>query len=62
MNCEHEGIIGTVAGILGTLQANEVLKQILNIGQNLDGKILIIDLLKLGFRKAKITKRKKCIC
>tara|TARA_B100001758_G_C18239329_1_gene519631 strand:- start:49 stop:801 length:753 start_codon:yes stop_codon:yes gene_type:complete len=62
LNCEHEGILGTVAGILGTLQANEVLKQILNIGQNLDGKILIIDLLKLGFRKAKITKRKKCIC
>ena len=62
LNCEHEGVLGTVAGILGTLQANEVLKQILNIGQNLDGKILIIDLLKLGFRKAKITKRKKCIC
>ena len=62
LNCEHEGVLGTVAGILGTLQANEVLKQILNIGQNLDGKILIIYLLKLGFRKAKITKRKKCIC
>ena len=40
LNCEHEGVLGTVAGILGTLQANEVLKQILNIGQNLDGKIL----------------------
>jgi adenylyltransferase/sulfurtransferase len=62
LNCEHEGIVGTVAGILGTLQANEVLKQILNIGQNLDGKILILDLLNLDFRKAKITKKKKCIC
>ena len=62
LNCEHEGIIGTVAGILGTLQANEVLKQILNIGQNLDGKILILDLLNLAFRKAKISKKKKCIC
>ena len=62
LNCEHEGILGTIAGILGTLQANEVLKQILNIGQNLDGKILIIDLLNLSFRTAKITKRKKCIC
>ena len=62
LNCEYEGIVGTVAGILGTLQANEVLKQILNIGQNLDGKILILDLLKLDFRKAKITKKKKCIC
>ena len=62
LNCEYEGILGTVAGILGTLQANEVLKQILNIGQNLDGKILILDLLNLAFRKAKIMKKKKCIC
>ena len=62
LNCEYEGILGTVAGILGTLQANEVLKQILNIGQNLDGKILILDLLNLAFRKAKITKKKRCIC
>ena len=62
LNCEYEGILGTIAGILGTLQANEVLKQILNIGQNLDGKILILDLLNLSLRKAKITKRKKCIC
>ena len=62
LNCEYEGILGTVAGILGTLQANEVLKQILNIGQNLDGKILILDLLNIGFRKVKITKNKRCIC
>jgi adenylyltransferase/sulfurtransferase len=62
LNCEYEGVLGTVAGIIGTLQANEVLKQILNIGQNLDGKILILDLLNLSFRKAKISKQKKCIC
>jgi molybdopterin/thiamine biosynthesis adenylyltransferase len=62
LNCEYEGVLGTVAGIVGTLQANEVLKQILNIGQNLDGKILILDLLNLSFRKAKISKQKKCIC
>ena len=43
---------------LGTLQANEVLKQILNIGKNLDGKILILDLLKLVFEKQKLQKRK----
>jgi adenylyltransferase/sulfurtransferase len=62
LNCEYEGVLGTVAGIIGTLQTNEVLKQILNIGQNLDGKILILDLLNLSFRKAKISKQKKCIC
>ena len=62
LNCEYEGVLGTVAGIIGTLQANEVLKQILNIGQNLNKKILILDLLNLNFRKVKITKQKKCLC
>ena len=62
LNCEYEGILGTVAGIIGTLQAHEVLKQILNIGRNIDKKILILDLLNLDFRKVKIKKQKKCIC
>ncbi len=62
LNCEYEGILGTVAGIIGTVQANEVLKQILDIGKNLDGFILILDLLNLNFRKVKIKKRKLCLC
>ena len=59
LNCEYEGILGTVAGIVGTMLANEVLKKILNIGKNLNGSIFIIDLLNLNFRKVKIKKRKK---
>ena len=62
LNCESEGILGTVAGIVGTLQANEVLKKILNIGTGLDGYIFILDLLHLNFRKVKLKKRKNCIC
>ena len=62
LNCEYEGILGTVAGIVGTMLANEVLKKILNIGQNLNGFILILDLLNLNFRKVKLNKRKKCRC
>ena len=62
LNCEYEGILGTVAGIIGAVQANEVLKQILNIGKNLNGFIMILDLLNLNFRKAKLNKRKICIC
>jgi len=61
-NCESEGILGTVAGIVGTIQANEVLKKILNIGTGLDGYIFILDLLHLRFRKVKLNKRKNCIC
>ena len=62
LNCESEGILGTVAGIVGTIQANEVLKKILNIGMGLDGYIFIIDLLNLNFRKVKLKKRRGCIC
>ena len=62
LNCESEGILGTVAGIVGTIQANEVLKKILNIGTGLDGYIFILDLLHLNFRKVRLKKRKNCLC
>ena len=62
LNCEYEGILGTVAGIIGTIQANEILKQILNLGKNLNGFILILDLLNLNFRKVKLKKQKICVC
>jgi len=58
LNCEYEGVLGTVAGIVGALQANEILKKILNIGKSLNGNILIIDLLNLKFRKVKLKKLK----
>jgi len=58
LNCEYEGVLGTVVGIVGTLQANEVLKKILNIGKSLNGNILILDLLNLSFRKVKLKKLK----
>jgi len=62
LNCETEGILGTVAGIIGTIQANEILKQILDIGKGIDQNILILDLLNLNFRKVIIKKRKNCLC
>ena len=62
LNCEFEGILGTVAGIIGTIQANEVIKQILSLGKNLNGFILIMDFLNLSFRKVKLNKRKNCLC
>ena len=62
LSCESEGILGTVAGIVGTIQANEVLKKILNTGKNLDGFIFILNLLHMSFRKVKLKKRKNCFC
>ena len=61
-NCEYEGIIGTLGGIVGSIQANEVVKEILQIGESLCGYILIIDALKLTFRKVKLNKRTNCYC
>ena len=58
LNCEYGGILGTVAGVIGTFQANEILKEILNIGKKLNSYILIIDLLNLNFRKVKLKKIK----
>ena len=62
LNCESEGIIGTAANIIGSIQANEVLKNILNLKNSLDGSILIINLLTLNFRKIAFAKKKNCIC
>ena len=62
LNCEAEGIMGPVAGIIGNIQANEVLKKILNIGIDINNCILIINLLTLNFRKVRFKKKKKCLC
>ena len=62
LDCETDGILGSTAIITGSLQANEVLKAILNVGRNLNSHILIIDLLNLKFRKVLFKKRKGCIC
>jgi len=61
LNCELEGVLGTTASIVGSAQANEALKMILEIGQNLKNQILIIDLLNLNFRKVKFNKQKLCL-
>ena len=61
-NCEYEGVLGPLTGIIGSIQANEAVKEILGIGNSLCGHILIIDALKLTFRKVKLNKRSDCYC
>tara|TARA_B110000438_G_C15803232_1_gene646115 strand:+ start:547 stop:1305 length:759 start_codon:yes stop_codon:yes gene_type:complete len=61
-NCEHEGVLGPLAGIIGSIQANEAVKEILKIGDSLCGNILIVDALKLTFRKVILNKRSNCLC
>ena len=59
LNCEFEGVLGTTASIVGATQANEALKMLMDIGQNLKNQILIIDLLNLNFRKVTFKKKNK---
>ena len=61
-NCEYEGVLGPLAGIIGSIQANEAVKEILGIGNTLCGHILVVDALKLTFRKVKLNKRADCYC
>ena len=60
INCDVQGIFPPVAGILGSLQANEVLKTILDLKDDLNGNILIFDSLKMMLRKTKIQINPKC--
>jgi molybdopterin-synthase adenylyltransferase len=48
-SCQEAGILGAVAGVMGTLQAVEVLKELLGIGQSLRGKLLVYDALSARF-------------
>ena len=59
-NCGSEGIFSPVAGILGSLQANEVLKTILNLKDDLNNNILLFNALKSSLRKIKINSNPSC--
>ena len=60
-NCETDGVMSTLAGIAGSLQANEVINTIINKNKNLEGKMLIIDSLNSNIRKISLTKNSNCI-
>ena len=62
LNCEFEGILGPVAGIVGNIQAIEVLKKILKIGNKSNKKIFILDLNNFNFRKVEFKKKNGCLC
>ena len=58
--CETAGILGAVAGVIGTLQATEVLKELLGIGESLSGQLLMYDALRAGFHKVKLPRDPDC--
>jgi molybdopterin-synthase adenylyltransferase len=58
--CEEAGILGSVAGVAGTLQATEALKELLGLGGSLAGKLLIYDALAPSFRTINVPKDPHC--
>ena len=62
-NCTDNGILAPVAGVLGAMQALQAIKVVLDLGERLVGKLMIIDALDLSFRDVTISKDKSCtIC
>ena len=53
-NCAEVGILGAVAGVVGTLLATETLKEILGIGETLAGRLMIYDALGARFEQVKV--------
>jgi len=58
--CDTVGIFGAVAGVMGSLQATEVLKELLGLGTSMSGQLLLFDALDQTFRKIKVPKDPDC--
>ncbi len=58
--CADHGILGAVAGMVGTMQALEVLKEITGVGEGLAGKMLMIDARDMSMRKVNLPQDPKC--
>lgn len=59
-SCREAGVLGAVAGVIGTLQATEVLKLILGVGQPLVGRLLTWDALDQKFRNVPVKRNPAC--
>ena len=58
--CSQAGVLGAVAGVVGTLQANEVLKFLTGVGEMLYNRMLVFDALKSSFRTVNVRRSVSC--
>ncbi len=59
-SCSQAGVLGTMAGVIGCLQATEALKYLLGIGELLTDRMLIFDALSMRFREARFKRNPRC--
>src|SRR6201995_3808448 len=59
-SCAEGGVLGILPGLVGVIQATEVIKMILGIGEPLVGRLLLVDALGMSFRTLKLRKNPEC--
>jgi len=59
-SCQEAGVLGAVAGIIGVLQATEVIKLMLDKGEPLTGHILLVDIKEMSFRRVAVSRNESC--
>ena len=59
-SCAEAGVLGVLPGIIGTIQATEVIKLLLGIGEPLIGRFIIYDALRMRFRELKLARDPEC--
>ena len=59
-SCAEGGVLGILPGLIGIIQATEVIKLILGKGESLIGRLLLVDALKMRFRELKLRKNPQC--
>jgi|TARA_Y100000310_G_scaffold302635_1_gene340197 adenylyltransferase/sulfurtransferase len=62
LNCTESGVLGTLPGVIGTLQATEAIKIILDKGDVLNGRLLLFNALNMKFKEVKLNKNENCRC
>ena len=60
ISCIDQGVLSMLTGLIGSIQAAESIKLLLNFGETLDSKLLLIDIKNANFRTIKIPKDQKC--
>jgi len=59
-NCAEGGVLGILPGIVGTLEANQTVKLLLDVGEPLINRLLLLDALEMRFREVRFTKDPAC--
>ena len=60
-SCDEAGVLGVLPGVVGLIQATEVIKLLLNIGNTLNGRLLTYDALEMTFRQFKLRRDPECL-